>query len=223
MKVAVPSPGLFGAALWLLLSAAARAQDADAAAATDVAMAADKPYATIVARNMFGLLPIPPPDTNPPVQPVEPPPKITLNGIMTIFGRDQALFKVATKPKPNQPAKEDTYVLAEGERQEDIEVKKIDHQANKVTFDNHGVMQEIDLTEAGSTGGGGGAGAAPGGGPGNAMANLARAGAMDRFNRRFPGVNPGTANVNPNVGNPNAGVANPYMAGGVANGNNSGG
>src|SRR5580704_12750845 len=95
----------------LLLSAGARAQDTDTT---------DKPYASIVARNMFGLLPIPPPDTNPPAPPVDPPPKITLNGIMTIFGRDQALFKVASKPKAGQPAKDDSYVLAEGERQDDI-------------------------------------------------------------------------------------------------------
>src|SRR5580692_970362 len=107
----------------LLLSTSAWSQDTDTV---------DKPYATIIARNMFGLLPIPPPDTNPPAPPVDPPPKITPNGIMTIFGRDQALFKVATKPKPGQPAKEDSYVLGEGERQDDVEVVKIDRQGQTI-------------------------------------------------------------------------------------------
>ena len=47
--------------LALLLPATVRSQDATAGA--------DKPYASIIARNMFGLLPIPPPDTNPPAPP----------------------------------------------------------------------------------------------------------------------------------------------------------
>ena len=137
------------ATLLLLLAANARSQDTDAAAG--------KPYASIVARNMFGLLPIPPPDTNPPAAPVDPPPKITLNGIMTIFGRDQALFKVATKPAPGQPAKDSSYVLSEGERQDDIEVTKINHTDGIVTFNNHGTTQELPLVAANS-------GAAPAGG-----------------------------------------------------------
>ena len=112
---------------------------------------------------MFGLLPIPPPDTNPPAAPVDPPPKITLNGIMTIFGRDQALFKVATKPAPGQPAKDSSYVLSEGERQDDIEVTKINHADGIVTFNNHGTTQELPLVAASS----GGAPAGSGGGPGN--------------------------------------------------------
>ena len=47
------SAGPFIIATVLLLVAVAPAQDA-------VPAAADKPYATIVARNMFGLVPIPP-------------------------------------------------------------------------------------------------------------------------------------------------------------------
>src|SRR5580700_7335033 len=142
----VAGPCFIAAAL--VFSATARSQDAGAAGATDTADAANKPYATIVARNMFGLLPIPPPDTNPPAPPVDPPPKITLNGIMTIFGRDQALYKVANKPKPGQQAKEDAYVLSEGERQDDIEVIKINHMDGIVTFNNHGTVQELPLEEA---------------------------------------------------------------------------
>jgi hypothetical protein len=76
--------------------------------------------------------------TNDPTATVDPPPKITPNGIMTIFGRLQALFKVAAKVKPGQPPKEDAFVLAEGERQDGIEVKKINQPDGIVTFDNHG-------------------------------------------------------------------------------------
>src|SRR5208337_4811080 len=83
------------AAVALLFSAPARAQDADAAAGQAASVrGSDTPYAGIVARNMFGLVPIPPPDPHAGEPPVDPPPKITPNGIMTIFGRDQALFKV---------------------------------------------------------------------------------------------------------------------------------
>lgn len=145
----------------LLVWASARAQDAN----TPDKDPAEKPYASIVARNMFGLLPIPPPDTNPAAAPVDPPPKIMLNGIMTVFGKDQALFKVEVKqPKQGQP-KEVSYVLSEGEREDNIEVTKIDLPNRLVTFNNHGTVQEVTLEDAGSgTSSGGSAGGGPGGG-----------------------------------------------------------
>jgi hypothetical protein len=147
------SAGTLMVAVTLLFAAGVQAQEA---------AAVDKPYASIVARNMFALVPLPPPDTNPPAPPVDPPPKITPNGIMTIFGKLQALFKVANKGKPGQPAKDDAYDLSEGERQDDIEVVKINAQDGIVTFNNHGTIQELPLVVATSTG----AGAPPGGGPG---------------------------------------------------------
>jgi hypothetical protein len=146
-------------AVTLLLSAAARAQDAavpEAAAATP-----DQPYASIISRNMFGLVPIPTNNPADALPPADPPPKITPNGIMTIFGRLQALFKVANKGKPGQPPKDDSYVLAEGERQDEIEVVKINQPDGIVTFNNHGVLQELPLTPAANA-----SGPAPGGGPG---------------------------------------------------------
>jgi hypothetical protein len=188
-----------------LLAARAPAQDAsDAAAAT----ADDKPYASIVARNMFGLLPIPPPDTNPPAPPVDPPPKITPNGIMDIFGRLQALFKVANKGKPGQPPKDDSYVLAEGERQDDIEVVKINKADSIVTFNNHGTLQELALVPAKDSGSAGSPGGAPGGPGGPAMgggrqtpmspaerAAMMRDRMAGRVNPNFPGA--GMAQPNP--------------------------
>lgn len=133
-------------ALAMLLPPAARSEDAPSAVA-------DTPYASIVARNMFGLLPIPvhnPADDQPPA---DPPPKITPNGIMKLFGKYQALFKVANKPKPGQPAKEDSYVLAEGEMQDDIEVVKINNDDGIITFNNHGTTQELPLVAAKEGGG----------------------------------------------------------------------
>ena len=113
-----------------------------------------QPYAVIVSRNMFGLVPIPvvdPATLNQP--PADPPPKITPNGIMTIFGKLQVLFKVATKPPPGQPQKDDAYVMTEGERQDEIEVVKIDGKAGVVTFNNHGTVQELSLVPVTNPGG----------------------------------------------------------------------
>lgn len=161
MKLVGSRNSLIFAAL-LLKAGSAPAEDSNAVSAAPAA--SDSPYAAIVARNMFGLLPIPPPDPTAGQPPPEEPPKITPNGTMTIFGRKQALFKVANKPKPGQQAKEASYVLAEGERQDDITVVKIDTTLGIITFDNHGKTQELPLVAAKDTGGGAaGSGGRPGG------------------------------------------------------------
>jgi hypothetical protein len=118
----------------LALNAAARAQD--------VAMSGN-PYAPAVERNIFGLLPPPAPDTTPPPA-AEPPVKITPNGITDILGRLEVLFKVAGPT----PGKEDSYMLTEGEMRDDIEVLKINQKKGVVTFNNHGLVQEIPLAGA---------------------------------------------------------------------------
>ncbi|MGO8742758.1 MAG: hypothetical protein ACLQUR_10225 [Limisphaerales bacterium] len=120
----------------LVLNAGARADDR---------MLSNNPYAPIVVRNIFGLNPPLPADAD---QPAEPPPKITPNGIMSIFGQLQVLFKVAGTAKPGQPAKDDSYILSEGQRQEEIEVIHIDEKAGLVTFNNHGTVQELSLVKA---------------------------------------------------------------------------
>jgi len=100
------------------------------------------PYAPMVVRNIFNLNPpLPPADPNAAAPPVQ----ITPNGIMTIFGQLQVLFKVA----PSKPGdKENSYILTEGERQDDIEVTKIDEKAGIVTFNNHGIVQALPLVPA---------------------------------------------------------------------------
>src|ERR1039458_5383259 len=120
----------------LVLNAGARADDG---------VLPNNPYAPIVVRNIFALNPPPPADAGPPA---DPPPKITPNGIMTIFGHLQVLFKVAGTAKPGQPAKDEAYILSEGQRQDEIEVTHIDEKARVVRFNKHGTVQELLLVKA---------------------------------------------------------------------------
>jgi hypothetical protein len=138
-------------AIWLaaglVLSAGARADDV---------ASADNPYIPIVTRNIFALNP---PDTNA-LSDVDPPPKITLKGIMSANGNSQALYTVAGTGKPGQPAKDQSYILSEGQGQDDVEVMHINDKAGLVTFNNHGTVQDIPLANAptGATSGISGAG-----------------------------------------------------------------
>lgn len=101
----------------------------------------NNPYGPAVARNIFGLNPVPPTPRS-----VEPLAKIMPTGIISIFGQAQVLFKVATKTE-----KEASYIFAEGqeiaEGQEKIGIKviKIEEEKGLVTFDNHGLIQELAL------------------------------------------------------------------------------
>ena len=103
------------------------------------------PYAPIVAHNIFHLNP---PQAADAAADANPPPKITPTGIMTIFGTRQALFTVDGVSKPGQPGKTESYILSQGQRQDDIEVTRIDEKSGVVTFNNHGVVQEIPLIKA---------------------------------------------------------------------------
>ena len=181
----------------LVLSASARAADA---------VSTDNPYGPIMVRNVFGLNPPQPVDPN--ATQVDPPPKITPNGIMSILGQLQVLYKVA--PKAGQPgAKEESYVLSEGQRQDDIEVTHINEKSCIVTFNNHGTVQEIPLanTPAINTPAPGPAGAGNSGGGGTPFPS--------RIGGPRPGGGPGTR-----LGGPNRGVGggnnNTGMGGGPA-------
>jgi hypothetical protein len=115
--------------------------------------APDNPYASIVIRNIFGLVP-PPPPPDPNIQQEASLPKITPTGIMSFFGHSKVLFKVAgAAAKPGQPAKDAFYTLSQGQRQDDIEIIKIDDKNNLVTFNNHGITQELPLVSAPASGG----------------------------------------------------------------------
>jgi len=168
--------------------------------------APDSPYASIVARNMFGLVPIPVVDPKDSEPPPDPPPKITPNGIMNMFGKEEVLFKVAVKPKPGQPAKEDAHVLAVGEMEDEITVKGINRADGNVTitFDNHGTTQNLPLIASKDAGG-----PLAGGSPGRTMPSpFPRPG--------FPGAPNRPEGVNPFQGRPMQPPPNPGL------GNNTG-
>jgi len=106
------------------------------------------PYQGIVERNVFNLKPLPP--AGPAEPPPAPVPKITLTGITTILGNKRALMKVLEPPKPPQPAKEESYILTEGQRDGEIEVLAIDEQAGSVKVNNHGTVQELTFDKDGA-------------------------------------------------------------------------
>lgn len=185
-----------------------------------LAATADNPYAPIVTRNMFGLVPIPAVDPAS-LAPATPLPKITPNGTMTLFGKLQVLFKVTGVAAPGQPAKDDFYVMGEGERQDEITVQKIDEKTGTITFNNHGTIQELALV-AGKASGGAPASAAPGvTAPGSLPPSVAPAagganpaiGFGGRFGRSRPA--PGTGAPTPGGGNSGGGIA-PGFGGGAA-------
>jgi hypothetical protein len=176
-------------AIGLALNASLRADDAlpkDEVAAndsssTDKVLLPGNPYAPIVVRNVFDLTPVPVVDPNAALP--ETPLKITPNGIMSIFGNLQVLFKVTGKPN----GKEDSYILMEGQRQDDIEVTKIDEKNGIVTFNNHGIVQTLPLVAAAPASGGatppvGGNPAVPGFNPNNGNGN--NPGGFGRFGQR---------------------------------------
>lgn len=106
------------------------------------------PYEAIIERNVFGLKPPPPPPDPEANKP--PPPKVLFQGITTILGQKRALFKVQIPPKPGeQPKGEQSFILAEGQRDGDIEVLEIDEKAYKVKLKNFGTVMDIDFENNG--------------------------------------------------------------------------
>ena len=168
------------------------------------------PYAPIATRNVFDIKP--PPLVDPNQAPAEPPPKITPNGITSNLGHLRVLFKVAVPAKPGQPAKDQCYILSEGQAQDDIEVTKINEAAGLVTFNNHGTIQELPLAIATASGpsapapsGPGPAGPprpnfpmpgiAPGGGNGG-NAGIIHFGQSGSFGGQKPNINGGIGGMN---------------------------
>jgi hypothetical protein len=197
--------------------------------ADDLAGTSANPYAPIVDRNVFGLLPPPTVDPNAAAEAQESDlPKITANGIMDVFGNLKVLFTTTAKrPKPGE--KPNYYDLAAGEAEDGIEVVSIDQKDQTVTFMNNGFSQDIALVEEPTSGGGGnGSGGGPGGfgggrsfgrGPGG----FGNGGQFDRgFNPRNGGGGYGSSNNGYNGGGYNDGN-NGYNNGGYNGGINNGG
>jgi len=109
------------------------------------AIVAGSPYETIIASNVFHLVQAPvisQPTNQPPL------PKIVPNGIITILGK-RVLFKVLWPARPNEPAREQSYILAEGERSGAIEVLEIDEKAGTIKFNNNGSVVTLALDKDG--------------------------------------------------------------------------
>lgn len=108
------------------------------------AEASNNPYSYIAATNVFRLKP--PAESTPPEKlPTPPPPIITLQGITTIFGYCEVLFKVTAPASGAQAAKAEFFVLREGQREGAVEVVSINVLSSTATFRNHGVQQVVAL------------------------------------------------------------------------------
>ena len=106
------------------------------------------PYQGIVERNVFGLKPAPPDS-----KPLPPPPpalKIVLSGITTILPRPLALLKVQMPARPSEPAREESYILTEGQRDGEIEVIEINAEAGSVKVRNSGIVSVLTLDKDGA-------------------------------------------------------------------------
>jgi hypothetical protein len=112
----------------------------------------DPGYLKIPERNLFGLHDPPPASTE--TQKEEAPlPKVTLNGIATILGRKQAFMTLpAGIGKPGQPAKEESFALAVGERDGPLEVLDINDKAGSVKIKNSGKQETLTFERNGVKG-----------------------------------------------------------------------
>jgi hypothetical protein len=106
-------------------------------------------YQGIVDRNVFNVHPAVPHDdaADRAAREKQQIPKLTLNGITTILGKKMTFITVpATKPG-TQP---ETLMLAEGQAQDDIEVRQIDEKAGVVKVVNHSDEQTLDFEHDGT-------------------------------------------------------------------------
>jgi len=106
----------------------------------------DTPYNAIIERNVFNLHAPPPPVNPADLIKESPPPKITLTGITTILGQKKT-FLTIPPTKPGTPP--ESMMLAEGQAQNEVEVKRIDEKAGVVEVMNHGHPQTLDFDHDG--------------------------------------------------------------------------
>jgi hypothetical protein len=129
------------------LASVALAGEAGAAAHTP----AMDHYRAISERNAFGLKP-----REQPVANVAPPPplrKVILTGITTL-SQKRALLKLEPLPG-HHDQKEESLILAEGQRDGDLEVLRIDEHARVVTVNNAGTVMKVTFEKETPKPGGG--------------------------------------------------------------------
>ena len=110
-------------------------------------------YQGIAGRNVFGLKPPPPPPI--PEANTPPLPRIFLQGIATIGGVKRALLKAQIAPKPGEkPAGDQSFILAEGQRDGDIEVLEISvvGQSSFVKVNDFGTLTTLTFEKDGIKG-----------------------------------------------------------------------
>jgi hypothetical protein len=103
------------------------------------------PYNGIAQRNLFGLRAPVIANTAAPTAPVALP-KLTLTGITTIFGKRVAFITLAAI-KPGQAP--ESFMLAEGQGFNGVEITGIDERAGVVKVMNHGMAQVLDFDHDG--------------------------------------------------------------------------
>ena len=113
--------------IWLLVCASA-------------AVAAGTPYDSIVARNAFALCPSSPLQPAPSQAVWTPPPDLKITGLVTVPPTKKVSFHVIEHGKPPR-----SYVLAEGEQQDDVEVVTIDGDSQTVRVKNQGIYVILDF------------------------------------------------------------------------------
>jgi len=118
------------------------------ATAGQASPALHNPYSEIASRNIFGLRPPPVPAAKP-TPPAPPLPNVVLTGISTVLGKKRAFLEITSVAKPQQPAKTQSYVLAEGERDSGIEVMGIDPKTEIVTISNNGTQVALNFEKNG--------------------------------------------------------------------------
>ena len=96
----------------------------------------ENPYSTIVARNMFDLLPIVDDSTNQTLTPVKPPPTLKIVGFATVFRSPQIFVSSSETNKQ--------YALELGETKDNITFVSIDTNA-LITVINHGETQRMHV------------------------------------------------------------------------------
>jgi hypothetical protein len=112
-----------------------------------IADSSGNPCREITGRNVFALKP--PNPVKPEEKVNKPPPlRITLTGIVTL-GHKRALIKASGFVKPSQPAAEQFYLMAEGQREGDLEVIEINEKAGAVKVNNAGTIVTLSFAEEG--------------------------------------------------------------------------
>jgi len=104
--------------------------------------AAESPYDSIATRNAFGLRASPPAQAPTPSQDAvwKPPPDLKITGLVTVAPARKVSFYALEQGKAPK-----SYVLGEGEQQDDIQVVKIDGNSQTVRVKNQGVFVVLDF------------------------------------------------------------------------------